>query len=34
MPLEQRTIPATRIANATSELAFSEWAKSPDKQRY
>ncbi len=34
MPLEQRTIAAIRMASATSELAFSEWARSPDKQRY
>ncbi len=32
--LEARSIPATRVANATAELAFSEWVTKPDKQRY
>ena len=34
IPLDRRTIPAVRIVSETSELAFSEWAKSPEKQRY
>jgi len=34
IPLDRRTIPAVRIASETSDLAFSEWAKSPEKQRY
>jgi hypothetical protein len=34
MPLDRRNIPAVRIASETSELAFSEWARSPEKQRY
>jgi guanine deaminase len=34
VPLDRRTIPAVRIASETSELAFSEWAKSPEKRRY
>ena len=34
IPLDRRQIPAVRVVNETSELAFSEWAKSPDKQRY
>ena len=32
--LEKRSIPAIRVANATAELAFDEWAAKPDKQRY
>ena len=34
IPLDGRKIPAVRIASETSELAFSEWARSPEKQRY
>jgi guanine deaminase len=34
IPLDRRTIPAVRIVSETSELAFSEWARSPEKQRY
>jgi len=31
---DARKIPAVRIANENSDLAFSEWARSSDKQRY
>jgi len=34
IPLAERSIPAIRVVNETSELAFSEWAAKPDKQRY
>lgn len=34
IPLDRRKIPAVRIVSDTSELAFSEWARSPEKQRY
>ncbi len=34
LPPNARKIPAVRIATRDSDLAFSEWAKSPDKQRY
>ena len=32
--LAERSIPSVRVANATAELAFNEWATKPDKQRY
>ena len=32
--LAERSIPSVRVANTTAELAFSEWATKPDKQRY
>jgi guanine deaminase len=31
---DRRTIPAIRVPSETSDLAFSEWARSPEKQRY
>ncbi|AMN40273.1 nucleoside deaminase [Rhodoplanes sp. Z2-YC6860] len=34
IPLAERSIPSIRVANATAELAFSEWAAKPDKRRY
>jgi guanine deaminase len=34
IPLAERSIPSIRVANATAELAFSEWVTKPDKQRY
>jgi tRNA(Arg) A34 adenosine deaminase TadA len=34
LPPDKRKIPALRIESATSNLAFSEWARSPDKRRY
>jgi guanine deaminase len=34
IPLAERSIPSVRVANATAELAFSEWVTKPDKQRY
>lgn len=34
MPLDRRTIPAVRIVSETSEFAFNEWARSPEKRRY
>ena len=34
LPLAERKIPAIRIANESADLAFSEWANSPDKIRY
>lgn len=34
IPHERRKIPAVRIASETSDLAFREWAASPEKQRY
>jgi tRNA(Arg) A34 adenosine deaminase TadA len=34
LPIEGRKIPGVRIANESADLAFSEWASSPDKIRY
>ncbi len=34
LPLDGRTIPAVHIASDSAELAFREWADSPDKTRY
>ena len=34
IPPDRRKIPAVRIVSETSDLAFSEWARSPEKQRY
>ena len=34
LPLDGRKIPAVRIACDSAELAFREWASSPDKTRY
>jgi tRNA(Arg) A34 adenosine deaminase TadA len=34
IPLAERSIPSIRVANATAELAFSEWVTKPEKQRY
>lgn len=34
LPLENRKIPAIRIANESADLAFAEWARNPDKIRY
>ncbi len=34
LPPDARKIPTVRIASKDSNLAFNEWARSPDKQRY
>jgi guanine deaminase len=34
LPLDRRQIPAVQLMDEKSDLAFSEWAKSPNKQRY
>jgi tRNA(Arg) A34 adenosine deaminase TadA len=34
LPLAQRAIPMVQIADAGADLAFREWAQSPDKTRY
>jgi guanine deaminase len=34
LPPEGRKIPAVRLADENSDIAFSEWVKSPEKKRY